>query len=268
MLCTTLEHTTRVENSVPKPFEASYNKVQWADGRMMDLLWEIQAFTQSIPYTEATEPDPEEPDHTVYKIKLTHDIPSSTVNLAGDIIHNLRSALDNAVFDIALATGKTDPRYAAFPFANTIDEMTNSLGRCKDVPTPIHSLFCGFQPYENGNDYLWALNKLSNTDKHRVLQPFGTGVFRGFASVRSTGGYFKMPDPHRWDSAKNEMEVITFGPGTKYEYQFDFQLYVAFADVAGLAGGNAISKLTNIGTTVYRTLRAMEAECRRLGFAI
>jgi hypothetical protein len=41
LLCIPLEHTTRIENSVSKPFEASYNKVQWADGRMADLLWEI-----------------------------------------------------------------------------------------------------------------------------------------------------------------------------------------------------------------------------------
>jgi len=105
-----------------------------------------RAIRQSDPYEEVTEPHPEKPGHIVRKIKLTGDIPESTVNLASEIIHGLRSSLDNAVFDIALATGTNDPRCAAFPFAKGVGEMANPLGRCKDVPRLIQSLLCGFQP--------------------------------------------------------------------------------------------------------------------------
>jgi hypothetical protein len=128
----------------------------------------------------------------------------------------------------------------------------------------IHSLLCGFQPYEHGNDFLWALNKLSNTDKHKILQPFGTGIVRRFASMKGTG-YFEMPDPHRWDAERNEMKIVTLGPETDFEYEFNFDVFVAFGEVEGLRGQDVIGKIHNIGTTVYRTLRAMEAECRRLG---
>jgi len=44
-----------------------------------------------------------------------------------------------------------------------------------------------------------------------------------------------MPDPHRWDSAKNEMEIITFGPGAKFDYKFVFRLFIAFGEIESLA---------------------------------
>src|SRR5271170_7589866 len=213
-----------------EPFKTSFDKIAWAEKRLTDLFWEIRQFNDSNPYGQVVEPHESKPDHIVHKAKLTREIPNSTINLAGEIIHGLRTALDNAVFDIASASGVADPKYAAFPFAGTIDDMASALGRCKDVPSLIHPLFCGFQPYREGNDFLWSLNKLSNTDKHRILQPFGTGVFRNSASVRGTGGYWEMPDPHVWDSDKNEMVILTLGPGTQFNYEFDFHIYVAFED--------------------------------------
>jgi len=40
-----------------------------------------------------------------------------------------------------------------------------------------------------------------------------------------------MPDPHVWNRAKNEMELITLGPGAKYQYNFDFRVFVAFNEL-------------------------------------
>lgn len=245
------------------PFTTSREKIAWAEKRINDLYWELHAFASSDPYEKVIETHPDKPDHVVHKMRLTRDIPGATINLAREIIQGLRSALDNAVFAIALSAGVKDPRNAAFPFAGTIADMASALGRCKDIPAQIHPLFCGFQPYRDGNEYLWALNKLSNTDKHRLLLPFGAGVFRSYGSVQGIGGYFEMPDPHVWDTSKNEMVILTLGPGITCEYQFDFQVYAAFADIEGLAGQDAFKKLLGIGASVHRVLCAIEAECRR-----
>jgi hypothetical protein len=248
-----------------EPFESSFSKIAWAEKRLADFYWEIVEFGRGNPYGEVDEPHPDKPRHVVRKIKLTRDIPESTLNLASELIHGLRSSLDNAVFDIALATGTRDPRSAAFPFAKDISEMANALGRCKNVPPPIQSFLCGLQPYQGGNDFLWALNKLSNIDKHRILRPFGTGVFRSYGFAQGVG-YFSVPDPHRWDSAKSEMEIITLGPGAIFNYRFDFQLFIAFGEVEGLAGQDAAGKMTAMCATVFRAVTALQAECNRLGF--
>lgn len=247
------------------PFETSRRKIAWAEKRLEELYWEIESFRQRDPYKRVIGPDPDNSGNVVHKMVLTQEIPESTLDLAAEIVNSLRTALDNAIFDVALATGVTDPRNAAFPFAGTIQDMPNALGRCKDVPPPIHSLCCGLQPYQEGNEALWALNKLSNTDKHRILRPFGTGVIRTGASVKGTG-YFSMPDPHKWDSAKNEMEIIRLGPDTTFDYQFDFAAFVAFDDVTGLAGKNVPQTLAIIGTSTQCAVNAIEAECRRLNY--
>jgi hypothetical protein len=247
------------------PFETSRRKIAWAEKRLEELYWEIENFRQRNPYKKLIEPDSDQPENLVHKMVFTDEIPDSTLNLTAEIVNCLRTALDNAIFDVALATGKTAPRNAAFPFAGTIQDMPNALGRCKDVPSPVHSLCCGLQPYEGGNEALWALNKLSNTDKHQILQPFGTGVVRTGASVRGTG-YFSMPDPHKWDSKKNEMEIIRLGPDTTFDYHFDFAIFIAFDELTGLAGKSVIQTLATVGTATQCAVNAIEAECRRLKY--
>lgn len=247
------------------PFETSRRKIAWAEKRLEELCSEVENFRLRDPYKKVIEPDPNHSGNVIHKMVLTEEIPESTLNLAAEIVNGLRTALDNAIFDVALATGVNDPRNAAFPFAGTIQEMPNALGRCKDVPPAIHSLCCGLQPYQGGNDALWALNKLSNTDKHRILRPFGTGVIRTSASVRGIG-YFSMPDPHKWDSTKNEMEIIRLGADTTFDYHFDFAVFVAFGEVTGLAGQRVPQTLAIIGASTQCAVNAIEAECHRLGY--
>jgi hypothetical protein len=109
------------------------------------------------------------------------------------------------------------------------------------------------------------LNKLSNTDKHRILRPFGTGVVRAGASVQGTG-CFSMPDPHKWDGTKNEMEIIRLGPDTTFDYRFDFAIFVVFDDVTGLAGKNVLQTLATIGAATQCAVNAIEAECQGLNY--
>lgn len=247
------------------PFETSRRKIAWAEKRLEELYWELQRFQQREPYKKVIEDDPEDTNNVVHKMVLTEQIPESTLNLTAEIVHSLRTGLDNAMFDVASATSATDPRKAAFPFAATIKDMPNALGRSKDVPVPIQSLCFGLQPYRGGNDALWALNRLSNTDKHRILHPFGTGVVRAGASLHGTG-YFSMPDPHVWDSSKDEMVIIQLGRETTYEYHFDFRVFVTFADETGFAGQNVPQTLAAVVSSTQGAVDAIEAECHRLKY--
>src|SRR5580698_8446143 len=63
------------------------------------------------------EPNPKQPAHEVYKLRFTQDLPDSFATLTSDAIHNLRDALDNAAYGLAVVSGQTNPRNTAFPFA-------------------------------------------------------------------------------------------------------------------------------------------------------
>jgi hypothetical protein len=143
------------------PFESSRQKFTRADKHFADLQREIDTFNQRNPYERVVEPHPDRPGHTVQKIRMTQEIPANIADIAADIVISLRSALDNAGYAIATAAGVKNPKHAAFPFAGSVTKMPSALGRCKDIPETIHSLFCGFQPYKGGNDLLWALNEVA-----------------------------------------------------------------------------------------------------------
>ncbi len=143
--------------------------------------------------------------------------------------------------------------------------MANHLsGLCRDIPEPIQSLFFGFQPYRGGDDLLWALNEIRNTVEHKMVTPVGTGAFPMGAYVHGTG-FFQMPRPHVWDSAKNEMVLITLGAGAEFNYQFNFRLFVAFGEIEVVKGMEVIQTLNKIGYKVQSILASIEAESKRLG---
>jgi hypothetical protein len=246
------------------PFDSSHQKLARADKHFVELQREITVFNNLQPYERVVEAHPDKPGHTVEKIRMTQPIPAGIADNAADIAISLRSALDNAGYTIAVAAGVKVPKRCAFPFAGCVAKMPSALGRCKDIPEKIHSLFCGFQPYKGGNDLLWALNELANTDKHKMVIPVGQALARHGVNVRGTG-FFSMPDPHVWDRAKNEMKLIELGLGATYQYDFQFRFFIAFHDIEIIDGQSIVRILHDMGGIVERVLVGIEAESRRLG---
>jgi hypothetical protein len=244
-------------------FESSRQKLARADKHFAELQREIFAFNNLQPYERVIEAHPDKPGHTVEKIRMTQPIPAGIADNTADIAISLRSALDNAGYAIAIAAGASNPKHCAFPFAGGVANMPSALGRCKDIPEKIHPLFCGFQPYKGGNDLLWALNEIANTDKHRMVIAIGQAFARHGVNVRGTG-FFSMPDPHFWNRDKNEMELIELGPGATYQYDFQFRFFIAFHDIEIIDGQSITRVLHDMGRIVERLLLAIEAEARRL----
>jgi hypothetical protein len=248
------------------PFDRARRKLARAGQHLSELDDEVINYSKINPLVEAVEPHPEKPDHSVLKLKLSKPLPTLIVDIASDLVHNLRSALDNAAYAVAVASGRTAPQNAYFPFASSLEHLLkHSLGRCKDLPMEIQSLFVGFQPYFGGDDVLWTLNEMCNMDKHRMIIPVGNSVVRYGAALEGTG-YFSMPEPHIWDREKNEMELLTLGPSAKYNCQFDFSVCVAFNGIKTVDGEPILYVLETLRTKVERILQTIEGESLRLGY--
>jgi len=248
---------------MPDPFDSSRRKIARAKEHFANLHREIEEFTRVNPYARVTEPHPERADRIVHKVKMTKEIPAVIADTTADFVQNLRNALDNAAYAVAVAAGKVDPKYTAFPFARSAAEMANSLGRSKDLPKEMQSLFCGFQPYLGGDDLLWAFNEICNGDKHKYIIPIGTGMVRRAAGVEGTG-FFEMPTTHVWDRTKNEMELLTLGVESTYKYNFQFSFFVAFNDIQVVDGQPVLGVLDELGSKIESIFLGIEAECRRL----
>ena len=252
------------EKLAADPFESSRRKIARAKEHFADLKRKIQDFERIHPYESVVELHPDEPNHKVHKVKLTQALPGAIADVTADMAQNLRNALDNAGYAVSVASGRVAPKFTAFPFAGSLAQMPNSLGRSKDIPPQIQSLFCGFQPYPEGDDLLWALNEISVADKHKMVIPIGTAIRRIGAAVEGTG-YVEIPDPHVWYRTKNEMVLFTTGFQTDYKYDFNFRVFVAFNEIRVVDGQPVLKVLDALSNKIEGILLAIEAEAHRLG---
>ncbi len=199
----------------------------------------------------------------VIKIKLTKPLPESLPGLAFDAANNLRSALDQAAFAVAVAAG-TAGRKAHFPFGDTLAEVeSRATEQSKHIPKEVFDVMVRLQPYKGGNVLLWGLNKLANTNKHEIIVP--TVVEQGQSTmliVEATA--IGWPGP-RWDKEKNEMVVMTIPHGSKFDYHLNWETFVVIGDVPGLGGRTVVPVLNKVLKAVEESLAAIEAEARRIG---
>jgi hypothetical protein len=182
-----------------------------------------------------------------------------------DAVTNLRSALDQAGFAVAVAAGKKG-KDAHFPFGDTLAEVQSRAGGpSKDIPKEIFDVMVSAKPYKGGNDLLWALNKLCNTNKHEMIIPMGMAVGGVvMASGPSMKGLLSIGG-HRWDSAKNEMEFLRTGTTTIADINGQFTISVAIGKIEIVEGQPALKIFNATAGEVERVLMAIEAEARRIG---
>src|SRR5208283_3271512 len=100
-------------------------------------------------------------------------IPVDVISAAGDIVHNLRSALDHLAYQLAEVgtPGKEPSRRVEFPIAK--DAATYKAEKARKVegirPEAV-KVIDALQPYKGGcnGDALWRIHELDNIDKHRA----------------------------------------------------------------------------------------------------
>ena len=103
------------------------------------------------------------------KIDFIKPLPSETVLIIGDAIHNLHSALDLMMYAVV----PNPDKHTKFPFRDDRQELVNAIngGKIKAAwPTEICDLIIDtIKPYPGGNDTLCGLHDLDIVDKHRRL---------------------------------------------------------------------------------------------------
>jgi len=97
--------------------------------------------------------------------------------ILGDCVHNLRSALDHLMWQVTLLDGGTPNNTTQFPIASKSERQFDAMAD-RNIPglSPEHrALVKRAQPFHRGDraaaHTLSVLATLSNTDKHRIVNP-------------------------------------------------------------------------------------------------
>jgi hypothetical protein len=241
------------------PFQSSLQRIARAKKHINDLDRRINKFFKKQPYARTIEDDTDG-INILHKIKLTKQFPAGFTDLAIEAIEGLRAALDHATFAACVATGNSNPRNSYFPIAGSLDELDNVIKRrCKDIPPDIITLCRSFNPYKGGNDLIFALNKLCNTNKHRIIIPVGMANAGTHFKHMTISGPFSIPNPV-WDREKNEIVFAKTAPNTKLQYNINFFFHVAFGESDIVDGQPVIPVLRKIAEEVNRIVLAIQAE--------
>jgi hypothetical protein len=158
-------------------------KTDRAKKHITDLVAELRAFRDVKPLAIGTKRNPQT-RQLIYYVTSIQETPPSIPGILGDILQNLRSALDHLAYQLVLVgTGSaaTDA-HVYFPIADDIARYENAKrsGQLKGMRPAAVSAIDAVRPYKGGNDTLWRLHRLNNIDKHRVvILAIGAG-FEGF----------------------------------------------------------------------------------------
>jgi hypothetical protein len=141
---------------------------------------ESRGWLKPRPYRVYAELDAERRTKII-KVEIFRQPPAELGLLIGDCLHNMRSALDNLVYDLAIAhrgvpLSKSIAKKSQFPIFKDRDQfLDKGMDQIRGIHPDAKTIIKGLQPYHRGEKFayhrLWMLRELSNSDKHRLLHP-------------------------------------------------------------------------------------------------
>lgn len=128
----------------------------------------------------------------VATVRVTEAPPAAFGPIIGDIAHNLRSALDQLTWQLALLRTATPYKRTQFPIFTDPDNYAKDGTRLLQSLEPEHAGFIErLQPYHEDDPtetLLYGLNVLSNVDKHREMHFANSALTGASLTIRMTGG--------------------------------------------------------------------------------
>jgi len=186
-----------MESWMTDPEAAWHAKLSRANTHRETLGKLVDEFEASQPYTLTPEPG-DKPDEMAYRLRIPKEAPAEISTVVGDVLHNLRSALDSLAYELAVrskgqALTKEEERLTSFPWCQHPSEydglMQGSLygpeaQKAMRVAQPFYLAEMANEPesqrrQHSEEDFKWSgiyrLGQLSNIDKHRRLPAIGVG---------------------------------------------------------------------------------------------
>ena len=144
-------------------------KIKRANKHIRELNRVHDSFTAKH-YPLLIERDPKTGEKVV-RITQKRKLPARWSVIVGDVLFNLRSALDHLACQLVIV-GSDESRVTnetGFPITRNPQVLKPTSpkveGMCKDAIRRINAL----KPYKGGNDALWTLHRLNIIDKHKLL---------------------------------------------------------------------------------------------------
>jgi len=176
------------------PLQGALDRIDWAEKRMADLKGQIHAYGKRYADAVTVQPDAQQATgfRAIYPSAAVSAIPTQISILVGEVIYNLRAALDYLAFELALLDSGRVQDFTQFPVCDSPEKFAKK--RASDLKgfNQIHvATIEALQPYR-GCDWTRRLQEISNPDKHQRLTERGSSVA---VEVMMPGYTYRASDP-------------------------------------------------------------------------
>jgi hypothetical protein len=242
--------------------EGINEKLIRADENIRNLQSEVSRFFQECEYPVMPKLDDQRfSDALQYHKNLV--IPPRFSVLVGEIIHHLRSCLDNVVWYLSCTENLTrrERKQIGFPILNKRSRLKNQVaaykGKIKRVKsTRALKIILGHQPYKGAgeSEALWVINELNIIDKHQGLV------------IISTGGRFETTSPALANEFREYMQSegrqFTAEMRRKMDEHSSVRPQIAFGDFGRGKAQPVIPTLTDFLNYIRYLVGALKSELR------
>jgi hypothetical protein len=155
-------------------------KIERAEKHIRDLDSGIRDYFQSRPYEVRTHRDPDS-RRMLYVLHSFREPDETFPVVVGDVIQNLRSALDHMAYLLFKGSPGFKPKLSFFPIAEDAAKYkSETLRKIKGFRKQPVEAISAIEPYGGGKgETLWRLHSLNIVDKHQLLIPV-LGRYGGF----------------------------------------------------------------------------------------
>ena len=156
-------------------FKGVHAKISRARDQINSLNADMDRFCENIRQSIVNEINEDAGEQVwVYRGETPNGPIEWSVRL-GEILYDLRSALDHLVWQLVLANGKKPGRHNAFPIVKDEGDWQRATRQLEGVAPEDQQMIGYLQPYTGGINLpfdvwnFWKLHSLCNIDKHRHL---------------------------------------------------------------------------------------------------
>lgn len=203
---------------MPEALEGSWHKIRRAVKELHALGNEINTFMKTPPYEPILKED-ERTGEQLLVLRVSRETDPEWGVRIGELLHNYRSALDTAVWELVRLNQKHATNLTAYPITATLTSWDTGRHPQQDRIAGVHPLAFAiilasqpFQARDHGLDPRWSalsvLSRLSNIDKHKVLHTTAVATDIPEMEFRSSDGLVLASSPAMPGRTVNKETVI------------------------------------------------------------
>lgn len=247
--------------NVSAPFSSAKSKVNRAKHHIDELQVVVNTFSALDSYEIVMALD-QAGERWPFILPIK-PIPDNLPLIIGDVIHNLRSALDHVATEIASRNGEHG-RHIMFPFHEKRKQLVTDAIKI----TPIEMALSGakrlildeIQPCSDGNGYmLYAMHTLDVRDKHKQIIIITNFILTGRMVIRVNGEVRLAARSLKFNP--DQTTQIAVGPWcdqAQIEHDYKSSLEICFGEPDAFRGKAVLSILLDLTENVSNIISRFE----------